>query len=327
MLILLHIHIQRPPHAGPPSSCQVPPDTHEIWLSPKAQIYAAASSRRALAMDRLLWHSEEGVWRDYWTRNGRTSPQIPPQQPQHVVSSASNYMPLWGRVVENPALLSVRSSRKTSALASLKTSGLIQIGGVTTTNKETGEQWDKANAWSPIVHMMIDGLEGLDDVEASSMAKKIAKGWLESNYLGWINTGYMYEKYHAFIPGARGEGGEYYPQVGFGWTNGVVLHLLKTYGKSLTTMTSPTSSSSSSAASARMMVTSPRASSSSSSSPRGGGGVMISGLSSPRKASAVAVGGGAGLNGSSGSPIALSSSTASAAAAKARLSPIITTTP
>ena len=39
----------------------------------------------------------------------------------------------------------------------------------------------------------------------------------------------MYEKYNAMVPGARGEGGEYYPQVGFGWTNGVVLHLLKKF--------------------------------------------------------------------------------------------------
>lgn len=41
----------------------------------------------------------------------------------------------------------------------------------------------------------------------------------------------MYEKYDATKPGARGEGGEYTPQVGFGWTNGAVLHLLLILGK------------------------------------------------------------------------------------------------
>ena len=36
----------------------------------------------------------------------------------------------------------------------------------------------------------------------------------------------MYEKYSAVRPGASGSGGEYVPQTGFGWTNGVVLDLL-----------------------------------------------------------------------------------------------------
>lgn len=43
----------------------------------------------------------------------------------------------------------------------------------------------------------------------------------------------MHEKYNAFVPGERGNGGEYDPQVGFGWTNGVVLELLDVYGNVL----------------------------------------------------------------------------------------------
>ena len=39
----------------------------------------------------------------------------------------------------------------------------------------------------------------------------------------------MHEKYDATVPGKRGRGGEYTPQVGFGWTNGVVLWLLQHY--------------------------------------------------------------------------------------------------
>ena len=35
----------------------------------------------------------------------------------------------------------------------------------------------------------------------------------------------MFEKYNAFQNGSGG-GGEYTPQVGFGWTNGVALVLL-----------------------------------------------------------------------------------------------------
>lgn len=40
----------------------------------------------------------------------------------------------------------------------------------------------------------------------------------------------MVEKYNAITPGVSGGGGEYDVQTGFGWTNGVMLHFLQTYG-------------------------------------------------------------------------------------------------
>jgi alpha,alpha-trehalase len=48
-----------------------------------------------------------------------------------------------------------------------------------------------------------------------------------SNLKGFDNgNGSMFEKYNAEVPGTRGEGGEYAPQAGFGWTNGVALELI-----------------------------------------------------------------------------------------------------
>ncbi len=38
----------------------------------------------------------------------------------------------------------------------------------------------------------------------------------------------MYEKYNALEVGVGGGGGEYVPQVGFGWTNGVILSMIHT---------------------------------------------------------------------------------------------------
>lgn len=43
-------------------------------------------------------------------------------------------------------------------------------------------------------------------------------------------TGAMHEKYDVTKPGGEiGGGGEYAPQVGFGWSNGVALDLLANY--------------------------------------------------------------------------------------------------
>jgi hypothetical protein len=58
------------------------------------------------------------------------------------------------------------------------------------------------------------------------MQRNISNAWLASGYMAYNASGAMYEKYNAFVPGTEGAGGEYVPQEGFGWTNGVVLYLL-----------------------------------------------------------------------------------------------------
>lgn len=43
-------------------------------------------------------------------------------------------------------------------------------------------------------------------------------------------------QYDATVPGGHGGGGEYELQVGFGWTNGVIMELLYKYGDRLTAL-------------------------------------------------------------------------------------------
>lgn len=54
----------------------------------------------------------------------------------------------------------------------------------------------------------------------------LTNAWLETCYMAYSNTGFMYEKYNALEKGVGGGGGEYEPQLGFGWSNGAVLMLL-----------------------------------------------------------------------------------------------------
>ena len=44
----------------------------------------------------------------------------------------------------------------------------------------------------------------------------------------------LYSQYNAENPGKYGGEGEYTVQSGFGWTNGVIMQLLNTYGTFLT---------------------------------------------------------------------------------------------
>lgn len=101
--------------------------------------------------------------------------------------------------------------------------------GVVTSLVQSGEQWDFPNAWAPCQAMIIYGMERMGK-SGSILASELAEKWLKTNFNEWKNgTGHMHEKYNA-QSGSAGHGGEYEPQVGFGWTNGVALSLLADYG-------------------------------------------------------------------------------------------------
>lgn len=44
----------------------------------------------------------------------------------------------------------------------------------------------------------------------------------------------MFQQYDATVPGGHGSGGEYEVQLGFGWTNGIILEFLQKYGSRVT---------------------------------------------------------------------------------------------
>lgn len=57
--------------------------------------------------------------------------------------------------------------------------------------------------------------------------------WIDANLLGYRQSGAMYEKYDARIPGQYGGGGEYEVQIGFGWSNGVALSLIDQFSSGI----------------------------------------------------------------------------------------------
>lgn len=65
------------------------------------------------------------------------------------------------------------------------------------------------------------------------MALDIARRFFNTVYQGWVNTNYIFEKYHADELGVYGGGGEYVVQEGFGWTNGVVIKFIEWFGDEL----------------------------------------------------------------------------------------------
>uniref|UniRef100_A0A8R1I9V1 Trehalase n=1 Tax=Caenorhabditis japonica TaxID=281687 RepID=A0A8R1I9V1_CAEJA len=118
----------------------------------------------------------------------------------------------------------------------METSGAFAMpGGVPTSlHKNTHQQWDYPNGWSPLNHMIIEGLRKSINPTLQQKAFILAKKWLETNVMTFNASNAMWEKYDVKEPDAKlATGGEYEVQAGFGWTNGAALDLILTYSDRL----------------------------------------------------------------------------------------------
>ena len=88
---------------------------------------------------------------------------------------------------------------------------------------ESDQQWDAPNGWAPLQWMAVVGLRnyGFD-----KLAETIAMRWVGENIAGYEKEAKLVEKYNVSTTGGdEGGGGEYATQIGFGWTNGVLVAL------------------------------------------------------------------------------------------------------
>ncbi|XP_028789586.1 probable trehalase [Neltuma alba] len=190
-----------------------------------AQHFLQLADSRKKAFNSVFWNTNMKQWLDYWlTSTTCQEAQVWDARQQNHNVFASNFVPLWMEPFYSD------SSVASSVVESLKTSGLLRAAGIATSLTNSGQQWDFPNGWPPLQHMMVQGLMKSGLKEAASLAEEIARRWITTNYIAYKKSGLMHEKYNVEHCGKFGGGGEYVPQTGFGWSNGVVLALLEDFG-------------------------------------------------------------------------------------------------
>ncbi|CAH1780168.1 unnamed protein product [Owenia fusiformis] len=188
----------------------------------KANYFDLVISDRKRMMQTLFWNEEEGIWFDFDLDKKENLPTD--------YFYASSFAPLYFKCYDEDSIPNLEER----IINYVKKHNLTSYpGGIPVSNQYTGQQWDYPNAWAPMQHMIIEGLNMLNTNESKSIAQTLALTWLKSNYIGWRQTGYMFEKYNATQSGDPGQGGLYKVQKGFGWTNGVALYLINKYKDSL----------------------------------------------------------------------------------------------
>ncbi|KAJ8665424.1 hypothetical protein QAD02_007086, partial [Eretmocerus hayati] len=173
------------------------------------------------AVTAVLWHDEVGAWLDYDIHTPVKRDYFYP----------TNILPLWTGCYDPNR----REEHVSKALKYLERSQIMMNqGGIPTTLEHSGEQWDYPNAWPPLQYFMIMSLDNTGDPWAKRLAYEMSQRWVRSNYKAFNETNSMYEKYDATVSGGHGGGGEYEVQLGFGWSNGLIIDLLDKYGDRLT---------------------------------------------------------------------------------------------
>ncbi|NPD68544.1 alpha,alpha-trehalase TreF [Lichenicola cladoniae] len=172
--------------------------------------YETRADTRIAAIRRLMWDEQSGTFTDYdWTQAKRTG-QV----------TAAMTVPLFFH------LATAAQGRR---IADLIRAQLLKPGGLTTSLERNGQQWDSPNGWAPMQWMTVMGLRGYGENELAGM---IAQRWIEREVAAYAQSGVLLEKYNVRTVEAdatAGGGGEYPLQVGFGWTNGVLVSLMHLY--------------------------------------------------------------------------------------------------
>ncbi|MFN2444438.1 MAG: trehalase family glycosidase [Vicinamibacterales bacterium] len=172
-----------------------------------ARTWRSRAAERRDRINRLLWHEEAGLYYDYNFRTRRL----------RLYDFATTFYPLWAGIA-SPA----QAAKVQQNLAKFEAPG-----GLLTSTTVTGNQWDAPFGWAPLQMIAVDGLRryGFHEDADRIAAKFVALVAKEFDEHGTIVEKYDLRRRESDVA-ADITFGYSANQVGFGWTNAVVLELL-----------------------------------------------------------------------------------------------------
>ncbi|KAI0543143.1 Six-hairpin glycosidase-like protein [Xylaria digitata] len=229
------------------------------------------AENRSAAMFDLMWNDKYSSYFDYNLTSTTQNLYVPIDKDTteeqkadapdgyQLLFNAAQFYPFWlgaapAHLKNNP--LAVRNAYK--RVASLLSD---KEGGIAATNLKTGQQWDQPSVWPPLMYAIMKGLLntpptfGEDDpdyIETQNLSLSLAQRYLDSTFCTWRSTGgsttelprlggiedpkaqgIIFEKYSDESINVAGGGGEYEVVEGFGWSNGVLIWAVDTFGNKL----------------------------------------------------------------------------------------------
>ncbi|KAI1180584.1 Six-hairpin glycosidase-like protein [Nemania sp. FL0916] len=229
------------------------------------------AKKRSAAMFELMWNDKYNSYFDYNLTSKAQNLYIPVDKDTTEAQKAdapdgyqvsfnpAQYYPFWlgaapVQLKNNPLAVRNIYKRVADLLAE-------KPGGIAASNLITGQQWDQPSVWPPLMYAIMKGLLntpptfGTSDpyyIETQDLALSLAQRYLDSTFCTWRSTGgstdelprlggiddpaaqgIIFEKYSDAAINVAGGGGEYEVVEGFGWSNGVLIWAVDTFGNSL----------------------------------------------------------------------------------------------
>jgi alpha,alpha-trehalase len=162
------------------------------------------SQQRAAAIQRYLWRAKDGVFADF--------------NFVHAKSSSYDYItslyPLWAGF----------ATREEATQMEAKLNLFERAGGLSTSNTNTGLQWDEPYGWAPTNWMVVAGLEAYG---FRADAARIAGHFDATVDAGFAADGTIREKYNVVKGNSDVKVSTGYTAnvIGFGWTNAIYLKM------------------------------------------------------------------------------------------------------
>jgi alpha,alpha-trehalase len=159
---------------------------------------------RAAAIQRYLWRPKEGVFADYDFVHARPSSY----------AFITSLYPLWAGF----------ATREEAVQMAAKLNLFERPGGLSTSNTNTGLQWDEPFGWAPTNWIAVAGLEAYG---FRADAARIAAHFDSTVDTGFAIDRTIREKYNVVSGNSnvRVSAGYTTNQIGFGWTNAVYLKM------------------------------------------------------------------------------------------------------
>ena len=165
-----------------------------------------AENRHRL-IDKFLWDEEAGLYFDYNFRTGERRPY----------EFATTFFPLWAGIASE-----YQAKRVVDNLPKFEAPG-----GLLTSTHVSGNQWDAPFGWAPL---QLIAVKGLLRYGYERDAKRIAAKFVKMVIQEFSKTGTLLEKYEVEKCSADVSEEIFFGyssnEIGFGWTNGVLLELL-----------------------------------------------------------------------------------------------------
>ncbi|HEX5961522.1 MAG TPA: trehalase family glycosidase [Rhodanobacteraceae bacterium] len=178
----------------------------ELGKTADAKHWAAAATARRQAIDKYLWHADQGRYMDWDFVAGKpsTDPYL------------TMFYPLWAGAAS--------PQQADDLVKQLKL--FERKGGLQMSTRDTGAQWDAPFGWAPTNWIAVEGLQAYGfDADARRISCKFT-GTVDRSL---ARDGTIREKYNMVLGNAdvKITAGYKTNVIGFGWTNGVYLQMQK----------------------------------------------------------------------------------------------------